>query len=159
MMTSEKVSEDFFLFVFCRSTHIHLKSKLRLSTRHRIHLSAVHTGTIKMEHEDPLQINLRSPQAAVLQASVQAKLGQLGYAAAEDAVMAEYVIVMLANRKGPHQVSDEMRDLIGEDYDPQFVEWLWGEGRAILSGGQPSTNQSGPSRGEQRAARNSERST
>ncbi|KDN49948.1 hypothetical protein K437DRAFT_273197 [Tilletiaria anomala UBC 951] len=99
----------------------------------------------------PLELDVKAATTATLQASVQAKLGKLGYASADDAVMAEYIVVMLANRKGPEQVSDEMKDLIGEDYDPVFVNWLWDEAHHVLGGGEPQNIRSEPSCGRRRS--------
>jgi nuclear polyadenylated RNA-binding protein NAB2 len=94
-----------------------------------------------------LSLDVKAPSTALLQSSVQIKLAELGYSTADDPVMAEYIVVMLANRKGAEQVSEEMKDLIGEEYDPSFVNWLWKEAEiVVLNGGEPTTKSAGASR-------------
>ena len=46
--------------------------------------------------------------------------------------MAEYITIMLINKKTPDQITSELTGLIGDDYDPSFTDWLFVE--AGLSG-------------------------
>ena len=39
--------------------------------------------------------------------------------------MAEYISVLLANGSTRQKVHDEMNDLVGSDFDPRFLEWLF----------------------------------
>ena len=39
--------------------------------------------------------------------------------------MAEYITVLLANGSTRQKVHDEMNDLVGSDFDPRFLEWLF----------------------------------
>ncbi|GJN91705.1 hypothetical protein Rhopal_004728-T1 [Rhodotorula paludigena] len=68
-----------------------------------------------------------SPQGQALQAAIQTKLAQLGWSTEDDSVMAEYCLVMLGNRKTADQISSELSDLIGGDFDASFVSWLFEE--------------------------------
>ncbi|MBW0513546.1 hypothetical protein O181_053261 [Austropuccinia psidii MF-1] len=74
------------------------------------------------------EIVMQTPEAKQLEISVQRKLAEFSYSTADDVVMAEYVVVMLANAKTPEQITAELTELIGEDmYDPQFTKWLFEE--------------------------------
>ncbi|GAA5850013.1 hypothetical protein JCM8547_000982 [Rhodosporidiobolus lusitaniae] len=68
-----------------------------------------------------------SEQGQALQAAIQKQLATLGWSTEDDAVMAEYCLVMLGNRKTADQISTELSDLIGSDFDPSFVTWLFDE--------------------------------
>ncbi|GAA5866747.1 hypothetical protein JCM3774_001980 [Rhodotorula dairenensis] len=68
-----------------------------------------------------------SPQGIALQGAIQHKLADLGWSTEDDSVMAEYCLVMLGNRKTPDQISTELSDLIGTDFDRSFVDWLFDE--------------------------------
>ncbi|ORY75042.1 hypothetical protein BCR35DRAFT_306468 [Leucosporidium creatinivorum] len=82
-----------------------------------------------------------SPQGQALQNAIQDKLVSLGWTteATEDdpPVMAEYILVMLGNRKTAEQINDELSS-VTTDYDPSFVTWLFQE----LERHYPSTNPS-----------------
>jgi len=74
------------------------------------------------------EIVMQTPAAKKLEAEVQRKLAEYSYSTADDVVMAEYVVVMLANAKTPDQITAELSELIGEDmYDPAFTTWLFEE--------------------------------
>ncbi|POW06287.1 hypothetical protein PSTT_09150 [Puccinia striiformis] len=74
------------------------------------------------------EIVMQTPAAKKLEAEVQRKLAEFAYSTADDVVMAEYVVVMLANAKTPDQITAELSELIGEDmYDPAFTTWLFEE--------------------------------
>lgn len=62
---------------------------------------------------------------AHLQSAIQGKLEQHGYSEAGDPVMAEYVTVMLANSKTSEQITAELSELIGPDYEASFTEWIF----------------------------------
>ncbi|KAK4050516.1 mRNA-binding protein nab2 [Microbotryomycetes sp. JL221] len=68
-----------------------------------------------------------TPQAQKLQDAIQKQLAFLGWSTEDDNVMAEYVLVMIGNRKTPEQISTELSDLIGGDFDQSFVTWLFDE--------------------------------
>ncbi|KAM0793317.1 hypothetical protein ACM66B_000775 [Microbotryomycetes sp. NB124-2] len=68
-----------------------------------------------------------TPQAQKLQDAIQKQLAFLGWSTEDDSVMAEYVLVMVGNRKTPEQISTELSDLIGGDFDSSFVQWLFDE--------------------------------
>ncbi|KAH9809910.1 hypothetical protein DFH28DRAFT_513772 [Melampsora americana] len=74
------------------------------------------------------EIVMETPAAKQLEAAVQRKLAEFSYSTADDVVMAEYVVVMLANSKTPAEITAELTELIGEDmYDPIFTDWLFEE--------------------------------
>ncbi|PWN26833.1 hypothetical protein BDZ90DRAFT_193110 [Jaminaea rosea] len=86
----------------------------------------------------PIPLDIRSPLSATLQTSIQHNLASRGYATEDDPVMAEYILVMLANSKAKEQIDAELSDLIGADtYEASFTEWLWSEAQRVLSGGEP----------------------
>ncbi|GAA6035125.1 hypothetical protein JCM8097_006376 [Rhodosporidiobolus ruineniae] len=68
-----------------------------------------------------------SEQGQALQAAIQKQLAVLGWSTEDDSVMAEYCLVMLGNRKTADQISTELSDLIGGDFDASFVTWLFDE--------------------------------
>lgn len=72
-------------------------------------------------------INPSSPEGQALQASIQKQLASLEWSTEDDSTMAEYCLVMLGNRKTPEQISTELSDLIGGDFDQSFVTWLFEE--------------------------------
>ncbi|CAH7670869.1 hypothetical protein BY996DRAFT_7313135 [Phakopsora pachyrhizi] len=76
------------------------------------------------------EIVMQTPAAKQLELAVQRKLAEFSYSTADDVVMAEYVVVMLANSKTPDQITAELTELIGDDmYDPAFTTWLFEEVR------------------------------
>ncbi|KAF5393213.1 hypothetical protein D9757_000519 [Collybiopsis confluens] len=44
-----------------------------------------------------------------------------------DPVMAEYITIMIINNKTPAQITSELEDLIGPDFDASFTKWLFEE--------------------------------
>ncbi|GAA5908374.1 uncharacterized protein JCM6883_004370 [Sporobolomyces salmoneus] len=72
-------------------------------------------------------VNPSSPEGQALQGSIQKQLASLEWSTEDDPTMAEYCLVMLGNRKTPEQISGELSDLIGGDFDPSFVTWLFEE--------------------------------
>ncbi|BGP04818.1 mRNA-binding protein nab2 [Rhodotorula toruloides] len=84
-----------------------------------------------------------SPQGQALQAAIQKQLAFLGWSTEDDPVMAEYCVVMLGNRKTAEQISTELSDLIGGDFDASFVTWLFDEVKKHYP--EPSSASSAPS--------------
>ncbi|GAA6012532.1 hypothetical protein JCM11491_005421 [Sporobolomyces phaffii] len=72
-------------------------------------------------------VNPSSPEGQALQAAIQKQLALLEWSTEDDPTMAEYCLVMLGNRKTPDQISNELSDLIGGDFDSSFVTWLFEE--------------------------------
>lgn len=70
-------------------------------------------------------IDVKAPHILELQHAIQLELANRDYSSEDDPVMAEYIVVMLANQKTPDQITAEMKDLIGAEYDPAFTEWIW----------------------------------
>lgn len=64
-------------------------------------------------------------QASDLQDAIQKQLAEYGYSTDDDPVMAEYVTVMLANNKSAAQITTELSDLIGAEYESAFTEWIF----------------------------------
>lgn len=60
-----------------------------------------------------------------IQGAIQVKLEQHGYSEPGDAVMAEYVTVMLANSKTSEQITSELSELIGPDYESSVTDWIF----------------------------------
>ena len=58
---------------------------------------------------------------------IQRELAVKGWSSAADPVMAEFIIIMLVNSKSADQVTEELTELIGDDYDPEFTTWLFAE--------------------------------
>ncbi|CBQ69262.1 conserved hypothetical protein [Sporisorium reilianum SRZ2] len=70
-------------------------------------------------------IDVKAPHIQQLQYQIQLELANREYSSQDDPVMAEYIVVMLANQKTPDQITAEMNDLIGAEYDAAFTEWIW----------------------------------
>ncbi|SPO29728.1 related to NAB2 - nuclear polyadenylated RNA-binding protein required for nuclear mRNA export [Ustilago trichophora] len=70
-------------------------------------------------------IDVKSSHIQELQHSIQLELANHEYSSPDDPVMAEYIVVMLANQKTADQITAEMKDLIGSEYDAAFTEWIW----------------------------------
>lgn len=63
----------------------------------------------------------------LFQDSIQRELAVKGWAPASDPVMAEFITIMIINSKSPEQITSELKELIGDDYDPEFTNWLFME--------------------------------
>ncbi|TKY88766.1 hypothetical protein EX895_002397 [Sporisorium graminicola] len=70
-------------------------------------------------------IDVKAPHIQQLQYDIQLELAARDYSSQDDPVMAEYIVVMLANQKTPEQITSEMNDLIGAEYDAAFTDWIW----------------------------------
>ncbi|KAJ1306178.1 hypothetical protein OPQ81_010887 [Rhizoctonia solani] len=86
-----------------------------------------------------------TPQAVELQAAIQKELVAKGYSDESDLVMAEYITIMLINSKTADQITNELIDLVGPEYDTSFTSWLFdkvakisGSGAGEASEGKPS---------------------
>nr|XP_019046434.1 hypothetical protein I302_05183 [Kwoniella bestiolae CBS 10118]OCF25364.1 hypothetical protein I302_05183 [Kwoniella bestiolae CBS 10118] len=83
-------------------------------------------------------ITLNPEQSAQLQAEIQRELERREWAEPEDNVMAEYITVLLANGSARERVQTEMDDLVGSDFDPAFLDWLFSAAKSITSAPSPS---------------------
>ncbi|KAI0090742.1 hypothetical protein BDY19DRAFT_886920 [Irpex rosettiformis] len=72
-------------------------------------------------------LTIGTERATALQNAVQDELTKRGYSVDADPVMAEYITIMIINNKTAAQISSELEDLIGSDFDPSFVDWLFAE--------------------------------
>ncbi|KAJ6497701.1 hypothetical protein C8R45DRAFT_899120 [Mycena sanguinolenta] len=92
----------------------------------------------------PFGLTIGTERATALQQSIQDELTRRNYSAEPDAVMAEYITIMIINNKSAGQITGELEDLIGTDFDPTFTDWLFAEaakGTAEI----PSSAQAEPS--------------
>ena len=80
-----------------------------------------------------LTLELGTPDASRVQEAVQRVLVEHDLSSHDDTVMAEYVTVMIANRKGPAMIADELRELVGGDLDPSVTRALWKSACDILA--------------------------
>lgn len=67
-----------------------------------------------------------------LKNSIQKELAMKGYSTESDPVMAEYITIMLINNKTPEQITGELVDLVGSEYDQKFTDWLFNEAASSL---------------------------
>ncbi|PCH35625.1 hypothetical protein WOLCODRAFT_139985 [Wolfiporia cocos MD-104 SS10] len=72
-------------------------------------------------------LTIGTERATALQTSIQDELMKRGYSPDADPVMAEYITIMIINNKTPAQITLELEDLIGSDFDSSFVDWLFTE--------------------------------
>ncbi|KZT72321.1 hypothetical protein DAEQUDRAFT_686029 [Daedalea quercina L-15889] len=72
-------------------------------------------------------LTIGTERAMALQNAIQDELTKRGYSTEADPVMAEYITIMLINNKTKEQISSELEDLIGTEFDPSFVDWLFEE--------------------------------
>ncbi|SPO30828.1 related to NAB2 - nuclear polyadenylated RNA-binding protein required for nuclear mRNA export [Ustilago trichophora] len=77
-------------------------------------------------------IDVKTPHIQELQHSIQLELASHEYSSPDDPVMAEYIVVMLANQKTADQITTEMKDLIGSEYDAAFTDWIWNATQSCL---------------------------
>ncbi|KAF8891782.1 hypothetical protein BD779DRAFT_1513106 [Infundibulicybe gibba] len=72
-------------------------------------------------------LTIGTERAAALQLSIQDELIKRGFSPDADPVMAEYITIMVINNKTASQITGELEDLIGSDFDNSFTEWLFSE--------------------------------
>ncbi|KAI0653506.1 hypothetical protein C8Q70DRAFT_937612 [Cubamyces menziesii] len=72
-------------------------------------------------------LTIGTERATALQNAIQDELLKRGFSPDADPVMAEYITIMIINNKTPAQISSELEDLIGSDFDTSFVDWLFAE--------------------------------
>ncbi|EKM53415.1 uncharacterized protein PHACADRAFT_211115 [Phanerochaete carnosa HHB-10118-sp] len=72
-------------------------------------------------------LTIGTERATALQNAIQDELTKRGYSPDADPVMAEYITIMIINNKTPAQISSELEDLIGSEFDANFVDWLFAE--------------------------------
>ncbi|KAI0628989.1 hypothetical protein C8Q77DRAFT_1144112 [Trametes polyzona] len=72
-------------------------------------------------------LTIGTERATALQNAIQDELMKRGFSPDADPVMAEYITIMIINNKTPAQISSELEDLIGSDFDTTFVDWLFAE--------------------------------
>ncbi|KAI0079275.1 hypothetical protein K474DRAFT_1659330 [Panus rudis PR-1116 ss-1] len=72
-------------------------------------------------------LTIGTERATALQNAIQDELTKRGYSPDADPVMAEYITIMIINNKTATQITTELEDLIGADFDPSFVDWLFAE--------------------------------
>ncbi|KAJ7188654.1 hypothetical protein C8R46DRAFT_934663 [Mycena filopes] len=98
----------------------------------------------------PFGLTIGTERATALQQSIQDELTKRNYSPEPDAVMAEYITIMIINNKTASQITSELEDLIGSDFDPSFTDWLFAEAAKGASEAtspaqaEPSTSQSAP---------------
>ncbi|EGO00724.1 hypothetical protein SERLA73DRAFT_86971 [Serpula lacrymans var. lacrymans S7.3] len=73
----------------------------------------------------PFGLTIGTDRAVSLQTSIQDELTARGYSPDADPVMAEYITIMIINNKTAAQITSELEDLIGTDFDPSFTDWLF----------------------------------
>jgi hypothetical protein len=95
---------------------------------------------------EPLGINVDTRESQELQRLVQAELARRRWSEGEDdAVMSEYILVMVANKKTAEQIAAELKELVGdaelsegssdESSVDSFVSWLWKKGQEVITAG------------------------
>lgn len=72
-------------------------------------------------------LTIGTERAVALQKSIQDELTKRGYSPDADPVMAEYITIMVINNKTAAQITGELEDLIGSDFDHTFTDWLFAE--------------------------------
>ncbi|KAJ7039045.1 hypothetical protein C8F04DRAFT_1086925 [Mycena alexandri] len=99
----------------------------------------------------PFGLTIGTERAVALQVPIhQDELTKRNYSPEPDAVMAEYITIMIINNKTASQITSELEDLIGTDFDPSFTDWLFAEAAKGASEAtspvqaEPSTSQHAP---------------
>ncbi|KIJ15511.1 hypothetical protein PAXINDRAFT_133532 [Paxillus involutus ATCC 200175] len=99
----------------------------------------------------PFGLTIGTERATSLQNAIQDELMKRGFSPDTDPVMAEYITIMIINNKTAAQITSELEDLIGSDFDPSFTDWLFTEAaKGVLESEvppstSPSTSTSTPS--------------
>lgn len=115
----------------------------------------------------PVEVALNTPLADALNAAIQPKLVEVGWAVDDnDSSLAEYIILMLVNGKTQDQIAHELStELLGLPPDDpssrQFTQWLFEQIELLngqLNGGQ-ATGQEAPAEAPQSDAASGEMDT
>ncbi|TFY75230.1 hypothetical protein EWM64_g8780, partial [Hericium alpestre] len=75
----------------------------------------------------PFGLTIGTERANALQTAIQDELMRRGYSSDADPVMAEYITIMVINNKTSAQISSELEDLVGPEFDRSFTDWLFVE--------------------------------
>ncbi|KAG2137265.1 hypothetical protein BD769DRAFT_1651329 [Suillus cothurnatus] len=75
----------------------------------------------------PFGLIIGTDRASALQKSIQDELTARSFSPDADPVMAEYITIMIINNKTAAQITSELMDLIGPEFDPSFTDWLFAE--------------------------------
>ncbi|KAG0702879.1 hypothetical protein DFH29DRAFT_998968 [Suillus ampliporus] len=75
----------------------------------------------------PFGLIIGTDRASALQKSIQDELTARNFSPDADPVMAEYITIMIINNKTAAQITSELEDLIGPEFDPSFTDWLFAE--------------------------------
>ncbi|KAI0036150.1 hypothetical protein K488DRAFT_41726 [Vararia minispora EC-137] len=75
----------------------------------------------------PFGLTIGTERATALQNAIQDELIKRRYSQEPDPVMAEYITIMIINNKSSEQISSELEDLIGSDFERSFTDWLFAE--------------------------------
>ncbi|KAI9459968.1 hypothetical protein HD554DRAFT_2029009 [Boletus coccyginus] len=75
----------------------------------------------------PFGLTIGTDRANSLQNAIRDELTKRGFSPDADPVMAEYITIMIINNKTAAQITSELEDLIGADFDPSFTDWLFVE--------------------------------
>lgn len=110
--------------VLCRIEQCE-RQLLSAHTHHVVCRMAAHVPFFVTTMATLLTVDLGTPASARVQQAVHEVFVRHGIAASDDAVMAEYVTVMMANRKGPDAVASELGELVGGALDAALVSELW----------------------------------
>jgi hypothetical protein len=120
-----------------------VKPGIESGSRVGCHLSSPRFSPTAMTDTLPPLI-LGTEESSTLQQHVKIELAQRQWSEGEDdEVMAEYILVMLANNKTSEQIAIELKDLIGEGSGENsggeggvddFVDWIWKERTKLASG-------------------------
>ncbi|KAH7883204.1 hypothetical protein F5I97DRAFT_204059 [Phlebopus sp. FC_14] len=86
-------------------------------------------------------------RAISLQNAIQDELTKRGFSPDADPVMAEYITIMIINNKTAAQITSELEDLIGSDFDPSFTDWLFLEAAKRAPDSDVPTSTATPSTG------------
>lgn len=142
---------DFFFFLHSsHDTHIH---DTWISTRTNEFSSS--SRDMSTTNLPPLPaFALGSEEAKRLQGAIQRDLAHRGWSDADDDVMAEYILVMLANKKTAAQIGNELQELVGAESTEEdggqvvqaFIQGMWEEAGRILSASSVSGNANGDGR-------------
>ncbi|KAK1234253.1 hypothetical protein PQX77_002560 [Marasmius sp. AFHP31] len=87
-------------------------------------------------------LTIGTERANALQQAIQTELMSRGYSQEPDSVMAEYITIMIVNNKTSAQITGELEDLIGSDFESSFTDWLFTEAAKGSSEGEPAVSAS-----------------